>query len=369
MPEHRKVQKRSQKTQSIQDKRRNMQKENVAAKEEMRKQPDYVKQKEERIFFLSDKVAKNKMADAEMAAELQGLQAGEERRGSNASQAVECCMETMVVQFFAMGADQARSKFDALCQVFFKKFEAYTPSAQMPGKGGGRRNSEDEQEQGKASQQLLSLTSGRCNEGTSASRLELDFPRVRGAFAECGGAGKSGTAKDRKDLCPTPKSTSDGRGCKFVRSMNGNGMSEPLVLNKKERETARARTQEPLMETANVETLVPLKQTVRERTQEPLKNQLKGSEFRRSGRKRSKDKNKQRSTEEGVVGKSAKKGLQAFLAAKWKGEEDEKKDRKSDRRPNKSWGSLEDCSFSLCFWDRIGFVSMLQQKDRRKGLR
>ena len=27
-----------------------------------------VKQKEERIFFLSDKVAKNKMADAEMAA-------------------------------------------------------------------------------------------------------------------------------------------------------------------------------------------------------------------------------------------------------------------------------------------------------------
>ena len=81
----------------------------------------------------SDKVKRNKMADAEIAAELQGLPA------------VDCCMETMVEQFFSMGADQARSKFDAMCQIFFKKFEASTPLAQMPGKEGGRRNSDDEQ--------------------------------------------------------------------------------------------------------------------------------------------------------------------------------------------------------------------------------
>ena len=66
-----------------------------------------------------------------MAAQLQELQAGEERRGSNASQEVDCCMETRVESFFAVGADQARSEFDAMCQVFFKKFEVYTPSAQM----------------------------------------------------------------------------------------------------------------------------------------------------------------------------------------------------------------------------------------------
>ena len=83
-----------------------------------------------------------------------GLQAGEERKGSIASQAEDCCMETMVEQYFAMGADQARCKFEAMCQVSFKKFEACAPPAQMPGKGGGRRNSEDEQEQDKASQQL-----------------------------------------------------------------------------------------------------------------------------------------------------------------------------------------------------------------------
>ena len=104
MPEHQKVQKRSQKTPSIQDNRRNMQKENVAADKEIRKLREDVKQKEERIFLLSDKVERNKKADAEMAAELQGLQAGEERRGSKASQAVDCCMETMVEQIFRYGS-------------------------------------------------------------------------------------------------------------------------------------------------------------------------------------------------------------------------------------------------------------------------
>ena len=82
-PEHQKVQKRSQKVQSIQDKRRNLQKDSTPAEEE------------ERLLFLSNKVDKNKMADAEMAAELQSLQAGEERRGSNASQTCDCSMEAL----------------------------------------------------------------------------------------------------------------------------------------------------------------------------------------------------------------------------------------------------------------------------------
>ena len=86
MPEHQKVQKRSQKIQSIQYKRRNLQKDSTATKDEMRKLQEELMQKKERIFSLSNKVDKNKMADAEMAAELQSLQAGEERRGSNASQ-------------------------------------------------------------------------------------------------------------------------------------------------------------------------------------------------------------------------------------------------------------------------------------------
>ena len=47
-------------------------------------------QKAQRILLLSDKVEKNAVVGAELEAELQGLQAGE-KRGSNASQAVDCC--------------------------------------------------------------------------------------------------------------------------------------------------------------------------------------------------------------------------------------------------------------------------------------
>ena len=56
----------------------------------MRKLQEELKQKEERILLLSNNVDQNKMADAEIAAELQSLQAGEERRGSNASQTGDC---------------------------------------------------------------------------------------------------------------------------------------------------------------------------------------------------------------------------------------------------------------------------------------
>ena len=48
---------------------------------------------EERFRLFSDEVNKNKMVDAELQTDLQELQRGEERRGSNASQAVDCCWE------------------------------------------------------------------------------------------------------------------------------------------------------------------------------------------------------------------------------------------------------------------------------------
>ena len=78
MPEHQKVRTRSQNIQSIQDKRRTLQKDRTGAEEEMRKLQE--EQKEERVVFLSNKVDKDKMAAAEMAAELQSLQAEEEKK-------------------------------------------------------------------------------------------------------------------------------------------------------------------------------------------------------------------------------------------------------------------------------------------------
>ena len=166
-----------------------------------------------------------------MAAELQVLQAGEERRGSNGSHAVDCCMETMVEQIFAMGTDQARSKFDAMCRMFFKRIETPAPPAQMLGKG-GRRNGEDEHEQGKTSQQLVLPAPGGFNERTPTSGVGLDLLRAHG---EGGGAGNSGAEKGaKKAFIQFPKSTLDGRGCTHMRIVHGNGMREPLCEEPKE---------------------------------------------------------------------------------------------------------------------------------------
>ena len=171
-----------------------------------------------------------------------------------------------------------------------------------------RTNGEVEQRQGKTSQQLVLPAQGGLNEGTSASSMELDLPRVRGAHGECGGREFRYSKGPKKISVKYPEeSTFDGR-----RSL------ELSAKKKNKRKTAK------------VETLICLKQTARERTQELLKNQLKRKEEK--------------------VGK---------------------KGRKSDRRPRarQVWENLEDGSFSLCCWGRTGFVSTLQPKDYRKERR
>ena len=77
------MQKRPQKIQSFQDKRK-LQKDSAAAENGMRKLQEVLKQREERVLFLSNKIDKNEMQDAEMAAELRSSQAGE-KRSKNAS--------------------------------------------------------------------------------------------------------------------------------------------------------------------------------------------------------------------------------------------------------------------------------------------
>ena len=163
-----------------------MQKESLAARGEMRKVKEEIDWKEKRFRLLSDKVEKNMMADAEMEAELQGLQAGEESRGSNASQTGDGCLEALWQQFIALGANG----IDTFVQRLQKEMGA--PQGQMPRRGEGRRNSEDEQEQGRASQQLVSLTIGGVNQVAPASSLELDLFRVRGVPGEGGSAGRPG---------------------------------------------------------------------------------------------------------------------------------------------------------------------------------
>ena len=131
MPEHQKVQKKDAK------------KKNKASRtkaEIYRKRAGRQEKKSGKLEknLSGSKVDQNRMADAEMEAELQGLQAGEERRGSNSSQAVDSCLETMVELVFVFRPDQAKSTFDALCKIFVGKFESSISSAQMQGREEGR---------------------------------------------------------------------------------------------------------------------------------------------------------------------------------------------------------------------------------------
>ena len=149
MPEHQKVQKRSQKHTSRR-KEDICRKDSTATEEEMRKLQDELKQKEERVLFLSNKIDRNKLQNAEMAPELQSLQAGEERRGSDASQTGDR------LAWRPCGSNLSPWERMEL-RPLYKGSEGKQSAAQgqmQEREEGRRRSSEDEQEQDKASQQL-----------------------------------------------------------------------------------------------------------------------------------------------------------------------------------------------------------------------
>ena len=91
-----------------------------------------------------------------------------------------------------------RIKWRPCCKGCKEKREHFRRGCQK--REGARRNSENEQEQGRTSQQLVLPPPGRFNEGTPASGMELDLPRVRGAHGEGNGAGSSGAEKERQSL-------------------------------------------------------------------------------------------------------------------------------------------------------------------------
>ena len=121
MPEHQKVQKRSQRYTAPRTRGKYAERKCCSGRRGFGSYVMWVKQKEERILFQSDKVEKNKMADADMAAELQGLQAGEERRGSNASQTGDSCLEALWQQITAVCAAVGPNQVDAFANAVSPK--------------------------------------------------------------------------------------------------------------------------------------------------------------------------------------------------------------------------------------------------------
>ena len=69
-------------------------------------------------------ILKDSVAEAELDEEIRGLQAGDERRGSSASQAHGCCLDAgLLQQFVTMGAEQAMLQLSVLHGELRKIFE------------------------------------------------------------------------------------------------------------------------------------------------------------------------------------------------------------------------------------------------------
>ena len=89
-----------------------------------------------------------------MDLEIRGLQAGDGRRGSNASQSNGCCFDaTISQQFLAMGTEQAVQQISAMYRQFSKSFETQRQTAPVTpvhvsqrkiGDEGGEENEEEQ---------------------------------------------------------------------------------------------------------------------------------------------------------------------------------------------------------------------------------
>ena len=136
LPDHQKVQKRSQKLQSLQEKKRHFFKE--ACEEEMWKVNEEVEERRVRFEALSERSGSCRRTAVDLEDEIEILQAGEERRGICAWQSNGCCFDlAMVHQVFACGAVHTEHFIQAMQEEFNRRFEA--PAAPEPMAGGGER--------------------------------------------------------------------------------------------------------------------------------------------------------------------------------------------------------------------------------------
>ena len=126
MPEHQKVQKTSQKIQKHSGKKKEYVEIKYCSSRGDAENQRGNRSNEERFRQLPDKVDKNKMTDVELAV-------GGERRGSDAWQTGNCCMEELWQQFIALGAN----RIDAFSKGSKEKWEHFRSRCQEEKKDEG----------------------------------------------------------------------------------------------------------------------------------------------------------------------------------------------------------------------------------------
>ena len=150
----------------------------------MRKVSEEMEERKVHFQALSEKSDNCGRATDDLHDDIKILQAGEERRGSCASQSNGCCFDpAMVVQVFACGTIHAEHYIKAMQEEFIRIFEAPAAPEHMAG-GEDRGEWEDKQ-----------AASGRYE--SASVGLAVDLARHQDANGGSGGGGKSRCAKKR----------------------------------------------------------------------------------------------------------------------------------------------------------------------------
>ena len=134
--EHKKMQKRSQKLQSLRDKQRNHLVNAPDGEEEMQKLSAEMEERkalyETRFRALSEKSGSCRR-EADILEEIQALQAGDERRNSCASQSNGCCFDPTVVEQCPNGRlSFARRSRSAMWRCFKRSTQHLSPRSKSP---------------------------------------------------------------------------------------------------------------------------------------------------------------------------------------------------------------------------------------------
>ena len=179
MPEHQKVPKISKNTKHPGQESRKLQKKQYRSRRSFKRSLS----RRKTVSFLSVKQSRKEQDGGCRNGGKISESAGRRRRNRNASQTGDCCVEALWQQLIALGANRVR----------------YREIGPTQGREEVRRNSEEGQEQGKASQQLALSASG---ERVVWSLIFLVFGVPLVNAEEQGNQVQQGI---EEDLCPTPQ--------------------------------------------------------------------------------------------------------------------------------------------------------------------
>ena len=160
------MQKKSHNFRSLQDKKKQCQKNAGTCAEEMECVRQDIEEREARFQELERKIKKLTRAEEDLDEVIRVVQAGEDRRGSCASQS-NGCGTVVVEQLFTLGAAQALQPIQALQEEFNRRFDGLhqVPATLLHVSGSEEGGEENDEEQQAATRQMNQPAPGGRNQG------------------------------------------------------------------------------------------------------------------------------------------------------------------------------------------------------------